>query len=263
VPGSIPLSPSVSGSLSNQYTTSANILQQYEQLGVDIVPTFLRIYRESERNQDAAGNTIIKLSVLADPRLLTSEIAASTRVVEGSNPKLTKAGVPLSAKAASLDVELIESPLHCPLRAKARLLYEIRKITGNERIYIEGDQVVIVEQHATPWREFVVVSADDVVPAAFGIFNDRRIGILAKTPSGISVPLAFSDYDTARAMAVWMNEERATTIGNKGIELTLGGAPLRNPYPLLHAELIGDQRSPQEQKQICDSLRLSNSAGQF
>lgn len=51
----------------NQYTTSADINQQYEKNSVDILPNFLRIYRENEHNLDVAGNTSISLSLLADP----------------------------------------------------------------------------------------------------------------------------------------------------------------------------------------------------
>lgn len=261
VPGSATLNPSVSGSLSNQYTTSATINQQYEQLGVDILPTFLRVYQESERNQDVAGNTIIKVSALADPTLLVAPVG-STGILEGSNLKITKAGKPLAPKAASLDMELIKTPLNCPLRAKARLIYEIRRIVGNERSYVEGEQKVAIEQHATPWREFDVVRLEDVAPAAFGISNQNGINIFAKTQGGIRLPLAFSDYETARAMALWMNDEHATSIG-KGIQLSLGGSPLGSPYPLLHAELIRDHRSPEERKRICDAQRLPDTAGQL
>ncbi len=60
-------SAGLAGSLSNTNTTTAAINQQYVKLGADIIPTELRIYRESERNQDVAGNTLISLTMRLDP----------------------------------------------------------------------------------------------------------------------------------------------------------------------------------------------------
>lgn len=260
VPGPAKISPSVTGSISNQYATAADIFQQYEKLGADIFPRFLRVYRESERNQDVTGNTLISVSMLADPKFLFLPVKPDS-VIVGSNLTITKDGVLLSPKKASLDVELIKDPPHCPLQAQVRLIYEIRRITSNERSYVEGEQKVSIEQHATPWHIVELVSADDVVPAEFGIFDANRIGIFAKVPTGENLPLAFADYDTARAMANWMNAQHASRIGTKGIQLTLGGTPIRNPYPLLHAEVIGDERSPQEQQKICDAIRFSDQTG--
>jgi hypothetical protein len=264
IPGPGTVSPSLSGGVTNQYTTSADIAQQYEKLGVDILPRFLRIYRESERNLDVAGNTLISISALSDPSFVVNpKISPTTRIIRATNLKVTKGGTALSPKDASLDVELLKSPLHCPLRAQVRLVYQIRRINSHDKNYVEGEQDVSIEQHASEWRYVDVVSADDVVPASFGIFDPNRIGIYLTTPNGERLPLAFADYESAGAMANWMNTQHASVIGKTSLQLTLGGSPMSKPYPLLHAERIGDERPPQEQRQICDALVLSDSAGHF
>jgi len=43
---------------------------QYEKLGVDIFPNFLRLVRESERGGDVVGNTTIALSMVTDPVMI-------------------------------------------------------------------------------------------------------------------------------------------------------------------------------------------------
>jgi hypothetical protein len=264
VPGPAKVSPSLTGSVTNEYTTSADIAQEYEKLGVDILPRFLRIYRESERNLDVAGNTLISMSILADPSfVVNSKVNPTTRIIRATNLKVTKDGTALPPKDASFDVEIIKSPLHCPLRAQVRLIYQIRKINANERSYVEGEQRVRIEQHASDWGSVDVVSADDVVPGSFGIFDTERIAIHVTTPNGERLPLAFVDYETARAMANWMNVQHVSSIGKTGLQLTLGGSPMPKPYPLVHAERIGDERPPQEQRRICDALGLSDNAGHF
>jgi hypothetical protein len=157
----------------------------------------------------------------------------------------------LSPADASLDVELIQSPLHCPLKAQVRLIYQMRKITGNERSYVEGEQRVSIEQHATAWRDAEIVRADETSPALFGIFDATGTGIQATTAT-INRPLGFDDYETAQAMANWMTTQHAASIGKKGLRLTLGGSPIRFPYPLLHAERI----EAEEQREICASISL-------
>jgi hypothetical protein len=71
--------------------------------------------------------------------------------------------------------------------------------------------------------------------------------------------LAFADYESAQAMANWMNAQRAHSIGRPAVALTLGGSPIPNPYPLLQAERIGDGgRPPDAQKKLCSATVLKN-----
>lgn len=246
--GAATVNPSVTGSVTNQGTSSAEINQQYVKSGVDIVPGFLRIYRESERNLDVAGNTLISLSVVTDSDKY-HDPATPVLVLRASNPSLSKNGRPLPPSEASLDIELVKSPPHCPLLAQVRLVYQLRRITGNERSYLEGAQRVSIEQHATPWtRATEIVSADDVQPALWQIFDNRRIPVEVRTRNREVLPLALSDYETARDVANWMTVTRAAAIGKPGLTLTLGGDPMPGPYPRLAAERVTD---PPNQPEIC------------
>jgi hypothetical protein len=262
LPGPGSVNPSLSGSVQNQYSTSADITQEYENLGVDIMPRFLRIYRESERNRDVAGNTIISLSLVSDPNNLDNHGMADPAVtlLRAAGLKLSRAGALLAPQNASLTIELIESPLHCPLRAQVQLISQIRRIKGDNASYNEGEHHVSIEQLATRWREVPLVSADEAVPAAFGIYYGSgkfRKPVFATTPNGERLQLAFADYESAQAMANWMNIERAHSIGRPPVALTLGGAPIPNPYPLLHAGRIGDGgRPPEAQRRLCDATVL-------
>jgi hypothetical protein len=64
--------PKASLGPSNERTikTTSNITAQYEKLGIDILPHFLRIIRESETGGDAVGNTTVSLSVVTDPLMI-------------------------------------------------------------------------------------------------------------------------------------------------------------------------------------------------
>jgi hypothetical protein len=64
--------PKVSLTPSSEHTvkTTSEVNVQYERLGVDIMPSFLRIIRESEAGNDVVGNTLVNLSVITDPSLI-------------------------------------------------------------------------------------------------------------------------------------------------------------------------------------------------
>ena len=57
---------------SSEHTVKANsdITAQYEKLGIDIVPNFMRIMRESETGGDAVGNTEVSLTAITDPDMI-------------------------------------------------------------------------------------------------------------------------------------------------------------------------------------------------
>jgi len=212
-----PAKPSVgiTASYGNQYTTSADINQQYVKNSVDIFPNFLRIYRESERNLDVAGNTLINLTVLADPK-------DESRVLLASNPVLSKNGKPLTPSAAKVDYELLVIPPPDDLTAHVSLVYQFRKITCGSESYVEGKQSVRIEQNATPWEPVKIVLADEVRPrkwkigACQGKQSTNPTPIEAITPNAEQVDLVFDDYETARNMARWMKATQAHSIGKNG-----------------------------------------------
>jgi hypothetical protein len=63
---------SIDPSSERSIKTTADINVQYEKLGIDIVPSFLRIIRESETGGDTVGNTMVSLSVVTDPLMIHS-----------------------------------------------------------------------------------------------------------------------------------------------------------------------------------------------
>jgi hypothetical protein len=59
--------PEATNETDKSQKTTADVNQPYENLGVDIQPGFMRIIRESAKDGDVAGNTIIQLSMVTDP----------------------------------------------------------------------------------------------------------------------------------------------------------------------------------------------------
>ena len=64
--------PKASFGPSSEHTvkTNSDITAQYEKLGIDVVPNFMRIMRESESGGDAVGNTEVSLTALTDPEII-------------------------------------------------------------------------------------------------------------------------------------------------------------------------------------------------
>jgi hypothetical protein len=231
VPGPGAIAPSLSGGIQHERSSSADIRQQFEELSIDIEPGLLRIYRESERNLDAAGNTLIKATLVSDPDRLEfgpqldpdKRIDLTARSLRVVNLEISKNGALLVPSDATMDVEFVKTPLRCPLRAFVRMVYQIRRIKpGGHRHYVEGDQKVSIEQHTTGWREVTLVSADEVAPAAFGLVDGSGRITLAKVPDGASLPLTFRDFETAQAVANWINVKRPSVIGKSQLRLSYG-----------------------------------------
>ncbi len=56
--------------------TTADVNAQYEKLGVDITPGFLRIIRESETGGDAIGNSTVALTAVTDAQTIWKQFPA-------------------------------------------------------------------------------------------------------------------------------------------------------------------------------------------
>lgn len=244
VPANVGLSGT--GSLSNQYTTSADINQQYENLGVDIRPNFLSILRESERNLDVAGNTLIILSAIINPQMWAAA-SNSGRTVPRMNPVLLVSSIELSKgnklvppSKANLNVASVEIPPYCPLTAQVRMIWDYRRVLRGADTYQEGNQSVRFEENATPWRTVTILPTNEVVPGLWALETSDRTPILLKTTAGDQQRLIFDNYNTARAFANWMVQEKAKWIGSPGVKLTIGGDPFRGKYP----ELTADRFTP-------------------
>ena len=144
--------PDVGQEFERTQKATADINEQYENLGIDIQPRFLRIIRESAPGGDVAGNTAIQLSMVTDPsRIWCDEVG------ENCPPKPSKRPPQKTKDEKEVDDRLVllvssahlsdgetnprisvlpQAALpHCPLKAKVWMLYQIRHIKrGRQKV---------------------------------------------------------------------------------------------------------------------------------
>jgi hypothetical protein len=219
----------VSGSLSNVYTTTASINQQYVKLGADIVPSELRIYRESERNLDVAGNTLIALTMRIDPTKWHDLSPDQTQRVAKLD-LVTDDGKFRTPDDVTFEVGLNKAPPRCPLLARVVLYYQIRR-TKDGRSYVEGQQDARYTQRQFDAGEVTIVSADDVSKPSWRIYPRTMSTQALKVMDIFGAPgwLDFTSYEQARNFAEWLNHNSAAyvgkmsaPIGKAGLVLTTG-----------------------------------------
>jgi hypothetical protein len=226
--------PKVSVSPSSERTirTTSDISAHYEKLGVDILPNFLRIIRESETGGDVVGNTKISLSVVTD----TWTIHLPEVVDMGAKPEddlvLLVRGTKLDEVSEgdrgkpSIDV-LPQAPVpHCPLKARVWMLYEQRHIDAGRKYYDEAKQTVSLVRDEDQKQDVEIVGADDVSPAVWSLKicvdkcdrdgSDKNLkdnDLQAHVSSG-SKPrkLVFTDYGQAVKLAHWLRHQREGAI---------------------------------------------------
>lgn len=223
------------GSLSNTYTTTAAINQQYVKLGADIVPGGLRIFRESERNLDVAGNTLIALTLKLDPSKWNGVgMETSFRVLKQD---LAKPDGTLSAPA-DVTFELTENqaPPRCALQALVTLHYQTRR-PRDGRSYVEGQQTVTYARASTEPTVADIVPADEIRKPAWRVYPKAAstIALHASGPFENDLPIDFATYEQARHFVIWLTRmapkmlgKDEPAIGKTGLRLTSGitGQPL-------------------------------------
>jgi len=198
-------------SLSSQYTTSATINQQYVKLSADIVPDELRIYHESERNLDVAGNTLIALTLKLPPEVYHSP-TVPIYVQRVSQLKLSNAATnaPLAPADVTLQANLDEAPPNCALLADVTLLYTLRHITKNARSYVEGEQTVEFKRGSVVTKAVTMVPASEVRAPSWSIYGTQdphRTNPITLVGNGEEIlPLDFANYGQATAFALWLNQ---------------------------------------------------------
>ncbi len=238
-------SAGVSGSVGNTYTTTASINQQYVKLGADIVPAELRIYRESERNLDVAGNTLIALSLRVDPsRLRKVGFLETLRVV--SLDVLDDRFAFRSADSMVFDVAINQAPPRCPLTADVTLFYQFRQ-TRNGRSYVEGQQDAEYASRRSETRQVTIVPADEVAKPSWRVYSSANSGdqIWALDPLQNSLPLDFASVEQASAFAAWLNGQNRTffanatpSIGKSGVRLTSGNGTPGRWTPIVRSNFV-------------------------
>jgi hypothetical protein len=221
--------PEVSQDSEKSQKATADVKEQYENLGIDIQPDFLRIIRESAPGGDVVGNTSVQLSMVTDPARIWCEKSPcegtgrmpfspgdQTRRLADDQLVLLVSSAHLADDETNPRISVLpQFPLpHCPLRAKVWMLYEIRKITKGRANYTEGLQKIVLEQNGYDAKSADVVPADDIAPAVWSIKvtkNDGKTPVTDSSPSltgqsahGNARKLVFTDYLTASELAHYL-----------------------------------------------------------
>jgi hypothetical protein len=76
IPGMEAPKATVGADAERSVKTTAEINAQYEKLGIDITPSFLRIIRESESGGDSVGNTTVALTAVTDAQRIWKQFPA-------------------------------------------------------------------------------------------------------------------------------------------------------------------------------------------
>lgn len=177
VPGMEGPKASIGPSNERTVTTTADVNTQYEALGIDIMPNFLRIIRESERGGDVVGNTSVSLSIVTDlttilkkfPNDLPKKPNGDEVVLVVTGTHLEDGAKELKPDQATISV-LPQAPLpHCALRARVWALYEQRSIKTGREYYDESQQEAVFLRDADEKQDLDIMGPDEVSPAVWAI----------------------------------------------------------------------------------------------
>ena len=208
-------------SVESSNKASADINEQYESLGVDIRPQFLRIMRESATGGDVVGNTRIELSMLTDPHsILKREVSdRAPAAVDDDNmlalvvdkAHLTDRAQYLDGDKATITVHPQDLLPHCPLIAEVWMIYEIRQVQTGRNHYLEGLQKVDLIRNGEIKQKVEIVPADDIAPAVWLIQRQGKnyhpgqpVDLRANLPKGQSRKVVSTDYLTVSELAHWL-----------------------------------------------------------
>jgi hypothetical protein len=234
--------PEFGQELEKTQKATAEVNEQYENLGIDIQPDYLRIIRESATGGDVAGNTRIRLTILTDPSIIWCRSAeenkqkrckptAPAAANQGTDPDdklvLVVSNVHLADGEKDPRIDALPQSVlpHCPLKANVRMLYEMRNIANGRENLLEGSQQVALSQDADSADTVDIVPADDIAPAVWSIkVTDAKPDARANLPvtadasdlfaqidNGSPRKLVFTDYLTASELAHWLKTQLAAS----------------------------------------------------
>jgi len=229
---------------------TSEINAQYERLGVDIMPNFLRIIRESETGGDVAGNTMVSLTAVTDAETIRKQFPKDDRrhnagdddIVllvtgthfEGDSAPGEPAGGGASQQAQTIDV-LPQVPVpHCALRARVWMLYEWRKVDGGRESYDESNQSVTLVRDAESKADVEIMSADEVSPAVWSLKKCAQAKCGAEVESLTATikdsdryrRVVFTDYGVAVKLAHWLRTNKQSTPAGSNYTFNYGGESL-------------------------------------
>lgn len=211
----------ISGKASRSHMTSADIVQQYEKLNIDIEPGAMTIIRESERGLDVVGNTIVNLTIVPQ---LPENGNLLPQVFLATGQDLTDSGRSRSASTASIDLEQVSVPAKCALRATVTMRYLMRHVVTGAEYYTEGKQAVSLLDGDTDPVLHTLVREEETQPRLWQIVTGRGQGLVAVPVPGVSQILVFDNYSSAQEFAAWLDATRARTIGKARVQLLVNGA---------------------------------------
>jgi hypothetical protein len=209
-----------SAEASNKASTDIN--QQYESLGVDIRPQFLRIIRESATGGDVVGNTLVELSMLTDPTLILAmghdptlrAAGRDTPALVVDEAQLTDGLQYLDPPKAKITVHPQDVLPHCPLIAEVWMMYEQKKVTAGGDHYLEGLQTVKLTQDGEVKQTVEIVPADDIAPAVWSIKRQttepdpgQAPDLRASVPGGTRRRVVSTDYLTMSELTHWLKSK--------------------------------------------------------
>ena len=221
------LSPSVG----RDVKTTSEINAQYERLGIDITPNFLRIIRESETGGDVAGNTTVSLTAVTDAQTIRKQfpnddarhdtgaddviLLVTGTHFEGDSATSGGAG----QQTPTIDV-LPQVPVpHCSLKARVWMLYEWREVESGRESYDESKQTVTLQRDAEDKADVEIMSADEVSPAIWSLRKCAQAkcggegdALTATVKDGDRYRrVVFTDYGVAVKLAHWLRTNKQST----------------------------------------------------
>lgn len=216
----------ISGKASRSHMTSADIVQQYEKLNIDIEPGAMTIIRESERGLDVVGNTIVNLTIV--PQLPENgNILPQLFLATGQD--LTDNGRLRSASTASIDLEQVSVPARCALRATVTMRYLMRHVVSGAEYYTEGKQAVSLLDGDTDPVLHTLVREEETQPLLWQIVTASGQGLTVSPAPGAQHSLVFDNYSSAQEFSGWLGATRARTIGTARVQLLVNGATIASP----------------------------------
>lgn len=218
---------------SETYTDQATIAVQDEVLTVYKKNRSLVVYRESERNADLTGTTLVKLNFQIDKQKSGDVEEWAVTDLKLIDEKLN---TPLAPDKASIGLKFARFAKPKPLKVDAVLRYVVRHVVKGQETYTESDDDVLFID-GTVQRTCTLITASTLNISRWYV-ESQVPGNAAPTPiqledaTGNAVAFAFLDYDEAQAFVHWRSHTGATAIGQYRLR-EFGGGALRRDAALV------------------------------
>ena len=235
VPGLEGPKAGLSPSTERAVKTTSEINAQYERLGVDIMPTFLRVIRESETGGDVAGNTTVSLTAVTDAQTIRKRFPTDDSRHDGDDDDIVllvtgthfegdfapEKGQPADGADHQTTIDVLpQVPVpHCALRARVWMLYEWRQVDEGRESYDESKQKVTIMRDAEDRADVEIMNADEVSPAVWSLKkcaqtkcdDDSKPLTATVKDTQRYRKVVFTDYGVAVKLAHWLRTNKQST----------------------------------------------------